>query len=105
MPAFLSNEWLEALGRTVAPPGTDLAVQVAVASVDATLGYGVVVRDGAVTVHRGTLDHADVTLTCDEATGRAMAEGRLGTTDAFMAGRLRIAGDVAALLRAFSPRS
>jgi putative sterol carrier protein len=42
----------------------------------------------------------DVTLTTDVVTARALARGESAVTDVFMAGRLRIAGDLRALMLA-----
>jgi putative sterol carrier protein len=44
-------------------------------------------------------DEADVTMTADTDTFRAILEGNLNPTAAFMTGRLRIAGDMGAAMR------
>jgi putative sterol carrier protein len=44
-------------------------------------------------------DEADVTMTADTDTFRAILDGNLNPTAAFMTGRLRIAGDMGAAMR------
>ena len=44
-------------------------------------------------------EEADVTLTADTDTFRAMLDGDLNPTAAFMTGRLRIEGDMGAAMR------
>ena len=44
-------------------------------------------------------EEADVTMTADTDTFRAILEGNLNPTAAFMTGRLRIAGDMGAAMR------
>jgi putative sterol carrier protein len=44
-------------------------------------------------------DAADVTMTADTDTFRAILDGALNPTAAFMTGRLRIAGDMGAAMR------
>jgi putative sterol carrier protein len=44
-------------------------------------------------------DDADVTMTADTDTFRAILDGNLNPTAAFMTGRLRIAGDMGAAMR------
>jgi putative sterol carrier protein len=58
------------------------------------------VAGGRVAVEVGGVADPDVTLTTDRATATALARGELAVTDAFMAGRLRVAGDLRSLLRA-----
>ncbi|HZB70950.1 MAG TPA: SCP2 sterol-binding domain-containing protein, partial [Acidimicrobiales bacterium] len=58
------------------------------------------VHDGRVAVEAGAVTDPDVTLTTDRATATALARGELAITDAFMAGRLRVAGDLRTLMRA-----
>lgn len=44
-------------------------------------------------------EEADVTLTADEDTFRAILDGELNPTSAFMSGRLKVDGDMGAAMR------
>jgi putative sterol carrier protein len=58
---------------------------------------GAIILDG--TGARAGDEEADVTMTADTDTFRAILEGALNPTAAFMTGRLRIAGDMGAAMR------
>ena len=58
-------------------------------------GAIVVDKDGA----RASDEPADVTLTADEDTFRAILSGDLDPTSAFMSGRLAVDGDMGAAMR------
>lgn len=60
-------------------------------------GEGAIMLDEA-GVHAGD-EPADVTLTSDADTFRAILEGDLNPTSAFMSGRLKIDGDMGAAMR------
>jgi putative sterol carrier protein len=55
--------------------------------------WGVVVKDGVVTVTREMLK-ADCTLTCDQETFARIIRGEQNSTTAFMQGKLKITGDL-----------
>jgi putative sterol carrier protein len=106
MARFLSPEWVADLaaaaeGVEVAAE-QDVAVQqvVAVDGTDEPVRWGLRVAGGRVAVVAGAVPDADVTLTTDRATATSLAKGEAAVTDVFMAGRLRIAGDLRALMRA-----
>jgi hypothetical protein len=58
-----------------------------------------IAADGTVQVRLGRPDDADITFTLDDATARAVHSGELDAGRAFVEGRLRVAGDLAALPR------
>lgn len=60
-------------------------------------GQGAIIidADGA----RAGDDEADVTLTADEDTFRAILDGDLNPTTAFMSGKLKVDGDMGAAMR------
>ena len=100
----LTSDWVPALAaaaaKAVAPTGVALVVQQVVVGADGVeeLAYAVRVADGAVTVVEGHVDDADVTFTQDRATAAAIAAGELSAQGAFLAGRLRVGGDLGAVL-------
>jgi putative sterol carrier protein len=103
MGQFLSPEWVTALAEASrsarAPDGVRLALQQVVVDDDGTeVAYVVRVADGAVTVEPGRADDPDVTFTQDRATAEAIAAGTLSAQAAFLAGRLRVGGDLTAVL-------
>jgi putative sterol carrier protein len=102
---FLTPAWVADLAAAAA--GVDVAadasmtVQQVVAEQDGEpVRWALRVRGGRVAVEPGGVAEPDVTLTTDRATATALARGDLAITDAFMAGRLRVAGDLRTLLRA-----
>ena len=104
---YLSDDWITALDEVVssdpelraAASEADLVIQ---QTVSGTAGgdtvYHVAVREGAARVVPGGASDAHVHLTVDLETATAIARGQLAAQDAFMQGRLRIGGDVTALL-------
>ena len=102
MPDPLSPEWLAALadaGRGAsAPADVRLVLQQVVVDEDGgEVAYAVRIADGKVDVVPGRADDADVTFTQDRATAAAIATGALSAQAAFLAGRLRIGGDLTAV--------
>ena len=102
---FLSPQWRAALVDAAA--GTELAGQArltvaVVVTEDGAddVGWALAFGDGGEDDRPGAEAAADVTFTIDRATATAMSRGQLGAQDAFMAGRLRIGGDLSALLAA-----
>ena len=79
-------------------PEADLVVQQVVDSGGAEFAYAVRVRHGRVSVERGRHDDADVVFHQDRDTAAAIAQGRLSAQVAFLAGDLRIGGDIQALV-------
>jgi putative sterol carrier protein len=103
---FLSPAWVAELataaGDVEVPADEVMTVQQVVAAdgADEPVRWALRVGGGRVAVEAGGVADPDVTLTTDLATATAVARGDLAVTDAFMAGRLRIAGDLRTLLRA-----
>ncbi len=103
MAEFLSVAWLSTLdaaahGATV-PGDLRLVVQqVVIDQAGEEVAYAVRVADGAVTVERGRVPDADVTFTQDRDTAVAIATGELSAQAAFIEGRLRVGGDLRALI-------
>jgi predicted lipid carrier protein YhbT len=101
----LSPAWIEALAdaasRAEASAGVDLVVQQVVVDADgAEVAYAVRVQGGRLSVVAGRVDDADVTFTQDRATAAAIARGEESAQAAFLDGRLRVGGDLAAALGA-----
>lgn len=126
MPAYLSDAWIAALDeaarshrrladaaagvhlvleQVVLPTAADTADDPgdAAAGGDDTADEGgirwhVVVNDGSVRFVPGPAVDPTVRFTTDADTARAITDGRLSATEAFMAGRLRVGGDTTALV-------
>ncbi len=110
---FLSNEWIDAArqvrdeyqGR--AQPGGD-AVRMNQVITDVPFGEGTMqahfdTSSGTVEMELGHLESPDVTLTLDYATARAIFvnQDRDEAMQAFMAGKIKVQGDMAKLLGMF----
>ena len=103
MAQFLSDAWLadlEAAARVAAPPpDLRLVVQeVVLHDRGDETAYVIRIEGGRVAVERGRATDADVTFTQDRATAAAIAAGELSAQSAFMAGRLRMGGDLRGVL-------
>lgn len=108
MPRFLSPEWLDEVGaaaRTragLAPDAGDVRLvvqQVVTGTPDGEVRYHVVVEGASVDVRPGDADAPDVTFTQDWQTAVAMSTAELPAQHAFASGKLRVDGDVQALVR------
>ncbi len=105
MARFLSADWVADLAAAAqgveVPLEEAMTVQQVVTDGDGEpVRWALRVAGGRVAVDPGGARDPDVTLTADRTTATAVARGDLAVTDAFMAGRLRVAGDLRALLRA-----
>ena len=107
MPAYLSPAWLSALQDAAdsspnlrdATTGMHLVVQqVVTGGPDGDVAYHVVVDDGNTSVRAGRADDPTITFTQDRDTARAVSRGELSAQGAFMAGRIRVRGDLPALV-------
>jgi putative sterol carrier protein len=100
---FLSDAWLaelDAAARSATPP-SDLRLvvqQVVAGDHDHDTCYGIRIEDGRISVVPGRVDDADITLTQDRITAADIAQGALSAQVAFMAGRLRVGGDLSAVM-------
>ncbi|MGH9083875.1 MAG: SCP2 sterol-binding domain-containing protein [Acidimicrobiales bacterium] len=103
MALFLSDAWLadlEAAARVASPPAdlTLVVQEVVLHDRGDETAYAIRIGGGKVEVERGRAADADVTFTQDRATATAIASGELSAQSAFMAGRLRMGGDLRAVL-------
>lgn len=102
--APLTDDWIDSLAAAARDATVDpqlrLVVQQVIERADADpVAYAIRLQDGGVTVQRGLADDADITFRQDEATAGAIAEGALSAQAAFMAGRLRVGGDLRTVLQ------
>lgn len=107
---FLSAEWLAAMDRAVgdrpdlADPGdpdeSGLVIgQIVTGTPTGEVRYTIRLQHGKNAVHLGIEADADVVLSTDYATAVAVIKGDESAQAAFVAGRIRVAGDATALLR------
>lgn len=98
-PAWLAELAAAASGATVASD-LELVIEQIVTDIgdDGELAYAIRLSGGTVTVEPGRADDPDVTFTQDWATATAIATGELSAQAAFMAGRLRVGGDLPAVI-------
>jgi alkyl sulfatase BDS1-like metallo-beta-lactamase superfamily hydrolase len=99
---FLSEAWFEELGRALPAGGdgpADLTVQqVVTAAPGGEVRYHIEVRGDRLAVRRGQAGQPDATLTEDYATAAGIASGEVSPQAALLDGRIRVAGNLAALL-------
>lgn len=101
-----SEEWVEALdvaaradeGLRAASIGRHLVIAQQVVDDDQRSEWHLVLDDGEVSVRPGPAEDPDVTFTQDAEVARAVARGELAARTAFVLGRIRVGGDVGALL-------
>lgn len=104
MAVFLSDAWLaelDAAARTVTPPPPELRLviqQVVEGDHGPDVCYAIRIEDGRISVVPSRVADADVTMTQDRTTAAQIAQGALSAQVAFMAGRLRVGGDVRAVM-------
>jgi putative sterol carrier protein len=98
VPAFLSDEWIDALGAAAARAKPAPDARVAIRQVVGDVSWTVRIDGGAVHIDREPV--ADLTLSTDVETAAALARGELATPDALATGRLRLSGDLSVLLAA-----
>jgi hypothetical protein len=92
---------LDAAARTTTiPPDVRLTIQQVIPDgPDGTeLAYVVEAADGHLSVRPGRAAHPDITFTQDLATALAVQRGELSAQAAFIEGRLRLGGDLRAVL-------
>ena len=106
MPEYLSPAWFDAAdaalradpGLADASRGVHLVLQQTVDDPEPATTWQIRLDDGAVRLVAGAADDATVTFHCDRATALDVHQGRTSAQAAFMAGHLRVGGDVGALL-------
>ena len=99
MAEFLSDAWLasleDAASEVRVPADLRLVIQqVVLQDRGHERAFTVRIADGTVSVEAGRAEEPDVSFTQDRATAAAIARGELSAQAAFMAGRLRIGGDL-----------
>jgi hypothetical protein len=99
MARYLSPEWLDDLASVMSADEVLLAVRCRLCIVVRVLGapwgdvaYEISAGNGTAAVTRETSGRADVELTTDYATARAIASGAANAQNAFVAGTLRLSG-------------
>lgn len=107
MSRFLSDEWIDELGRAL-ETGTDRVTgldgvaftvqQIVTGTPNGEVAYHVDITGDRARVTRGRASSPDVTFTQDYATAAAISGGTESAQAAFMTGRLRLGGDVSVLL-------
>ncbi len=103
MAEFLSDAWvaeLDAAAHDVQLPA-ELSIvvqQVVLADRGEASEYTIRIDGGGASVTRGRVPDADVVFTQDRGTAEAIAKGELSAQAAFLAGRLRVGGDVRQLI-------
>jgi len=103
MARYLSDEWFELLGAGPAGPVAEPALvlqHVITGGPDGDTRYHVRVSGGRAVIVRGVATDPvpDATFTEDYRTAASIASGELTTAAALLAGRIRVAGDMASLV-------
>ena len=104
MAGFLTEAWLDDLEAAAQRAELDTKGALVLQQVipdgpeGREVAYALVVRDGRVRVERGRVSAPDLTFTQDLATAKAIHRGDLSAQAAFMQGRLRLGGDLRAVI-------
>jgi putative sterol carrier protein len=102
---FLSDPWLDAAEKLIrehqpeAPP-TNLVMNLEVADGDQTIKFFMGSKNGEVLFGKGTTDGADLTMSTDADTARSVfiSGDQQAGMQAFMAGKVRVQGDMTKLM-------
>jgi hypothetical protein len=105
---FLSDGWFDAASKLIAehgagaPPGQSLVMNLEVSDGDKTTEFHMGSKDGATLFGKGHTDGADLTLSTDIETAREVfvANNPAAGMQAFMAGKVRIQGDMTKMMMA-----
>lgn len=107
MAQFLSDEFMTLATEAMS---SDAAFQSAITNVDLSIqftvtdapegeiGYALVVGGGDATLSLGEIDDPEVSVSNDYETAVGISKGDLNTQMAFMTGKLKVTGNMAALL-------
>ena len=106
--AFLSDEWFDAASKLIAehstdgPPAANLVMNLEVTDGDKQTDFHMGARDGVTLFGKGHTEGADLTLATDIETAREVfvANNPAAGMQAFMAGKVRIQGDMTKLMMA-----
>jgi hypothetical protein len=105
---FLSDGWFDAAAKLIAehgqaaPPGPSVVMNLIVTDGDQSTEFHMGTRDGDTLFGKGHLDSADLTLTTDMDTAREVfiAGNAQAGMQAFMAGKVKVQGDMTKLMMA-----
>jgi len=105
---FLSDAWFDAAAKLIsehdagAPPGTSVLLNLEVDHEPETIKFHMGSRDGQTLFGKGHEDSADVTLSTDMDTAKAVfVDGNpQAGMQAFMSGKVRVQGDMTKLMMA-----
>lgn len=99
MSEFASEKWIAELAAAAAsetaPPDLTLSIDQVISD---TARWRVTIDGGTVTVDPAPTGEADVRIVTDAETARAVHAGEESAQRAFLDGRLRIGGDIPALM-------
>ena len=108
VPRYLSPEWFSAANAAAASRRLDsvdlVLLQVITGGPEGDVRYRVSIEGGHITLsadsadHAGAAEHADATFTEDYSTAVAVFRGELSPQDALTQGRVRVAGNMAAIV-------
>lgn len=109
MAEFLSEEWVAAMNEAAAgsaglrqsTANVRINIQQVVRRGDEERCYVIRVDHGQVSVVAGRDADADLTITEDAETAGALARGEMSPQIAFMLGRIRVSGDMPALMSSY----
>jgi putative sterol carrier protein len=105
---FLSDAWFDAAQKLIdehgtgAPPTTNLVMNLEVTDGDKTIEFFMGSKDGQTLFGKGKSDAADLTLSTDMATAKSVfvSGDQQAGMQAFMAGKVRVQGDMTKLMMA-----
>jgi len=101
---FLSDAWFDALDAAARESRVDADLRLVIQQVVtgppevADVAYVVTAADGRIRVRKGRADAPDITFTQDRVTAEAIHRGELSAQTAFIEGRLRLGGDLRAVI-------
>ena len=103
---FLSDEWFDAASKLIeehgagAPPSTNLVMNLEVADGDKKVEFHMGSKDGQTLFGKGHTEGADLTMSTDMDTARAVfvSGDQQAGMQAFMAGKVRVQGDMTKLM-------
>jgi putative sterol carrier protein len=103
---FLSDEWFDAASKLIdhhgtgAPPSADLVMNLEVSDGDKTVQFHMGSKGGETLFGKGHTEGADLTMSTDMDTARAVfvSGDQQAGMQAFMAGKVRVQGDMTKLM-------
>ncbi len=101
MTEFLSDGWFDSLEAMATQAEIDAGIHLVVQQTvegESPISWQIRLERGTVVVARGVAADADVRLTSDRATALGIHRGEISAQRAFLDGKLRIGGDIAALM-------